>query len=117
LNDHSESRALSQVKQVFAVRLPSDHGQDVGHTRNHAGHAENLPGYEVPMLLWTPQAVSASTRAELSARPYQSDVLDWTLLDLLDIGIRDEQPWNSVISPSYRPRERGIGPPGTPAPG
>lgn len=121
-HDHVVSSLLDgfmrkKAGQTSAFLYTSDHGQDVGHTRNHAGHAENLPGYAVPMLLWTPEAVSTSTRADLSARSYQSDVLDWTLLDLLDIGVRDEQPWNSVISPSYRARERGTGLPEIAAPG
>jgi len=86
----------------------SDHGQDVGHTRNHAGHAENLPGYEVPMFLWSSVPVSKAASENLATRPYQNDVLDWTLLDLLDISTRGEEPWNSLISPLFQPRERSF---------
>jgi len=86
----------------------SDHGQDVGHTRNHAGHAENLPGYEVPMLLWSSKAISNLAPSDLVGRAYQNDVLDWTLLDLLDISTQGEQPWNSVLSPDFQSREGSL---------
>ncbi len=95
-------KATNQDRPGFFL-YTSDHGQDVGHTRNHAGHAESRPGLEVPMLLWTSPASHVAAGQVSSARAYQNDVLDWTMLDLLDISLRDDQPWNSLLSTSCSP--------------
>ncbi|PNG52032.1 Phosphoethanolamine transferase EptC [Variovorax sp. WDL1] len=87
----------------------SDHGQEVGHTRNYAGHTDELPGYEVPMLLWTSTPMERAERDELAARPYQNDLLEWTLLDLLGISIKGGEPWHSVVGPAFRESPRGLG--------
>ncbi len=66
------------------------------------------PGYEVPMFLWSSKAIGHLASSELVGRAYRTDVLDWTLLDLLDISTQGEQPWNSVLSPDFQSRESSL---------
>jgi heptose-I-phosphate ethanolaminephosphotransferase len=60
------------------------------------------------MLLWSSKAISNLAPSDLVGRAYQNDVLDWTLLDLLDISTQGEQPWNSVLSPDFQSREGSL---------
>jgi heptose-I-phosphate ethanolaminephosphotransferase len=113
-HDHVVSGLLEQF-----IRVPgdgprnflyaSDHGQEVGHTRNYAGHADGPSGYEIPMLLWTSTPMGTAERDELAARPYHNDLLEWTLLDLLGVSIKGAEPWHSVVSPAFRESPRGLG--------
>lgn len=95
-----------------ALLYSSDHAQEVGHSRNHAGQApgENS-GYEIPMILWeSPVGASAGTqqRAALQGRPYQTDHLDHTLLGLLKVTSTYYQPEHDLLSAQFRPTPRRI---------
>lgn len=95
-----------------ALLYSSDHGQEVGHTRDHAGQApgENN-GYEIPMILWeSPAGASAGAqqRAALQGQPYQTDYLDHTMLGLLKVSSTYYQPEHDVLSAQFRPAPRRI---------
>lgn len=48
--------ALSKARQGRSVELVyfSDHGQEVGHTQNFAGHSDTSPqGFSIPLFKWT----------------------------------------------------------------
>lgn len=86
----------------------SDHAQEVGHTRNFAGHSAEMPGLVVPLLIWMSKPPAAAEERQMEARPFQNDVLDWTMLDLLDIRTRHDEPRLSLIDTSFQPRVRRL---------
>lgn len=100
-----------QAKSGHAAALlfVSDHGQEVGYSRNHAGHsASDKSGYEIPMLLWNNQQApqSAAARSALESRPYQTDKLDATVLGLLKIETRYYAAQDDILSSAFTPVPR-----------
>lgn len=86
----------------------SDHGEEVGHTRNFTGHSPDEAGQVVPLLVWRSAGVSADDKRALESRPFQTDVLDWTLLSLMHVRTTHDQPQNLVMAPTYRPHPRRL---------
>ena len=79
----------------------SDHGQEVGHELDHAGHApHSAAGYKIPLVIWQNQP-----RTELppnaGSRPFRSDWTAWTLATLLNINWPDRDPSRDVLSADY----------------
>lgn len=102
----------ANVDQAAALLFSSDHGQEVGHTRNHAGQApaQNI-GYEIPMLLWESAVgaiVDPGQRTMLQIRPYQTDHLDHTVLGLMRVTSTHYAPQHDVLSPQFQPSQRRI---------
>ncbi len=88
-----------------------DHAQEVGHTRNHAGHsAADASGYEIPLLLWQnrPDSSFTANKSQLENRPYQTDHLDHTLLGLLDISTPFYSAKHDLLSDSFTPDSRTL---------
>jgi heptose-I-phosphate ethanolaminephosphotransferase len=108
--DHILSQILSKSQKVVPMRptsvlFVSDHGQEVGHNRNFAGHSATDPsGYQIPMLLWTNRAdkVKPEVRSALEGRPYRTDRLDHTLLGLLDIRADGYRAEDDILSKAFR---------------
>ena len=86
----------------------SDHAEEVGHTRNFTGHSPDEAGQVVPLLIWRSEGISATDKAQLEDRPFQTDVLDWTLLDLLKVRTRQRSTTDELLSDSFQPRERRL---------
>lgn len=92
---HCGSRFLAGVlREVSALRSErpvsvlyfSDHGQEVGHNRNFAGHSvEDESGYTIPMLLWTNTHAPAS-HMDLAQPGFRLDRLHLITRQLLGIG-------------------------------
>lgn len=95
-----------------ALLFSSDHGQEVGHTRNHAGQAPaHNSGYEIPMLLWESAVgaiVGPEQRAALRSRPYQTDHLDHAVLGLMKVSSTYYQPEHDVLGPQFQAMPRRI---------
>jgi heptose-I-phosphate ethanolaminephosphotransferase len=85
----------------------SDHGQEVGHQRDFAGHSQqDLSGYAIPMLWWSRTADGAAPPeppAGLAERPFRLDQIDQSLQQLLRIETRWYQATQDVLAPGYRP--------------
>lgn len=95
------SRAAAAPTSVLYV---SDHGQEVGHYRDFAGHSSTDPsGFQVPLVVWTNRADKTARldRAALEARAYRTDVLDHTLYGLLDIRARGYRPQDDLLSDDF----------------
>ena len=79
----------------------SDHGQEVGHTVNRAGHSATTPdGYRIPLMVWTSwdrQGYPVSLGA-----PVRSDWLGHSLARLLGIKWRGAEPGRDVLDERYR---------------
>lgn len=107
------SRLLSDFRTAVgqdsaAWLYTSDHGEEVGHTRNFTGHAPDEAGQVVPLLIWRSSPISPEDKQVLEQRPYQTDVLDWTLLDLMRVRTRRDSPEDLLLSERYRARERRL---------
>ncbi|XZG69879.1 phosphoethanolamine transferase [Chitinibacteraceae bacterium HSL-7] len=91
----------------------SDHGQNVGHDSDDAGHSpETAAGYRVPVLLWHSDAPHADPALE--ARPVRGDWLGWSTASLLGLSWSAFDGTRDVLSAGYRweaPRVPGAGGP------
>lgn len=99
----------AKTDRAASLLFVSDHGQEVGYSRNHAGHsASDKSGYEIPMLIWNNQQApqSTATRAALESRPYQTDKLDATVLGLLKIETRYYAAHDDILSSAFLPVQR-----------
>ncbi|OYU29327.1 MAG: sulfatase [Burkholderiales bacterium PBB2] len=78
----------------------SDHGQEVGHSIDHAGHSPGTEaGYRIPAMLWrAPQAFAPGS----GQQPFRADWTGWTLAELLRIGWPGMKPARNVLDPRYR---------------
>ncbi|QYG07681.1 phosphoethanolamine transferase [Janthinobacterium sp. PAMC25594] len=99
----------AKAGRAASLLFVSDHGQEVGYNRNHAGHsASDKSGYEIPMLIWNNQQApqSGAARAALESRPYQTDKLDATVLGLLKIETRYYAAHDDILSGAFQPVQR-----------
>ncbi len=98
----TQANASSKDSQDTAWLYLSDHGQEVGHSANHAGHSQTTAaGFRVPTIIWrnTPIADPGSNLAE---QPFRSDWLAHTLADLMQLDWQDRQARNNVLAPQYQ---------------
>lgn len=106
---HYHDRIVARTLRLTRDHLPaggrgawmflSDHGQEVGHSLDHAGHSPGTAsGYRIPALLWrSGSGFDAST----ASRPFRADWAGWTLAELMQLrwpGMRDER---NVLHPAY----------------
>ncbi len=98
---------LHQQRPGRAVDLLyfSDHGQEVGHRRDFAGHsAQDASGYSIPMLWWqraADGAVLPPLPPGLAQRPFRLDGIDHAMQHVLGITSRFYQPALDVLAPGY----------------
>ena len=101
----------SMIKSTMAsspgaasLLFSADHGQEVGHTRDHAGQSVADPsGYEIPMLLWTRSfsAKNSVDKAILENRPYQTDHLEHPIMGLLKVESRYYSSSRDIMSDAF----------------
>ena len=96
------TQSVASGKGKVAWMYLSDHGQEVGHDRNHAGHSKNTEaGYRIPTIIW--RATPSDTLPEdISERPFRSDWAAWTVADLLDIRWSSQSLERNVLSQAYQ---------------
>ena len=86
----------------------SDHGQEVGHESDRAGHSPmTASGYRIPVLLWRSrpapsEAPPLAVQRAVAERPFRSDWMGWTLMDLLGVQWPGRQDRRNVLSDAYR---------------
>jgi len=80
----------------------SDHGQEVGHVSDRAGHSPNTAsGYRIPAVIWRSRAERVIP-TQVQSRPLRADWAGWTIADLLHIRWPGSLPDRNVLSESYR---------------
>lgn len=97
--------------QTAALLFSSDHAQEVGHTRDHAGQsAADKSGYEIPMIVWSPAlgGLDMLRKSALEQRAHQTDYLEHTVLGLLNIRTDYYDATHDILSDRYVPRMRQI---------
>ena len=96
----------------------SDHGQEIfENEKNFAGHsAENVGSLgmiEIPFLIWTSQKFRENYPKKISAlknsadNPYRTDLIIYTILDLMDIHTENFDAAKSIVNEKFdknRPR-------------
>ena len=95
------TRAADPAGGYRAWMFLSDHGQEVAHEREHAGHSPGTAaGYRIPALIWQSEA-NRALPADLERRPFRADWGSWTLTDLLRIRWRGDEPSRNVLNHDY----------------
>lgn len=80
----------------------SDHGQEVGHDADHAGHSSHtVAGFRIPAIVWQNQARS-TLPADAWRRPFRVDWTGWTLAHLLDVRWQGDDRGRDVLDAAYR---------------
>lgn len=79
----------------------SDHGQEVGHTIDRAGHSATTPdGYRIPLMVWSSYQDTAPGSS--LTLPVRGDWLAHSLTNLLGIEWQGDQPGQDVFDARYR---------------
>jgi len=92
----------------------SDHGDEVLNIDGYYGHNEARCSrfmLEIPMIFWANDEIAKSFRVpkkEMEARPYQTDSLIHSLLDLFRIRFERFDERRSIFSPAFKPAKRWI---------
>jgi len=80
----------------------SDHGQEVGHVSDRAGHSPTTAsGYRIPAVIWQ-DPPDASRAAGAALTPFRADWAGWTIADLLDVQWPGAPPDRNALSAAYR---------------
>ena len=104
-HDQVLSRLLT-LTQAQASKGPatwimvSDHGQEVGHQRNHTGHSPSTPaGYRIPLVVWRDRGLWPEA---ITQQPVRGDWLGMTLVSLLGLEWSGYDPSRDVTHPLYQ---------------
>jgi heptose-I-phosphate ethanolaminephosphotransferase len=95
--------------QSIAWLYVPDHGEDVAHYSNFVGHNSRvLTMYEIPMLFWQSKQFPLVLKdvESISKRPYQTDILDHTLLGLMGVEGDYYDPRRNILSVEFEPAPR-----------
>ena len=99
----------ARTDQHIAWLYVPDHGEDVGHYSNFVGHNNRVPSmFEIPFLFWKSDRFSLDLpeKENLLTRVYQTDLIDHTLLGLMEIEGDYYDPSHNVLSPDFEPSPR-----------
>ncbi len=78
----------------------SDHGQEVGHETDRAGHSPSTrSGYRIPTVIWRSQP--SEYPASIEDQPFRADWTAWALTDLLNIHWHGDDPSHNVLNGAY----------------
>jgi len=126
-NDHVVAEIIEAARGAggrTTVTYLSDHGEALGEISDFVTHIDGRAPrqvYEIPLLFWLSPAFreGAARLAALPrnlARPFQSDDMIHTALDLFGVGHGERDLSRSLLSATYREKERFCdGLPGLPA--
>jgi len=95
-----QTRTAGKPGDYLAWMYLSDHGQEVGHVSDRAGHSPSTAsGYRIPALIWRNRD---ALPVEAEQRPFRADWTAWVLADLLRIRWNGQIPTRNVLSDAYR---------------
>ena len=116
-NDFVVSEIIKRFEDKNAIVIyVSDHGEEVYDSIDFSGHGTGILSrniHEIPMLVWVSQKFSASYHelekriAASVDRPYMTDDMIHTLLDIMSIETPEYEPSQSIINADFdesRPR-------------
>ena len=116
-NDYIVSTIMDKFRddETLLIYVP-DHGEAVYDEGGFAGHIEENPSrhmIEIPVIMWASDAFKAKYPEKWAAiqgavkRPYMTDDMIHTVLDLADIKTAEYDPAKSIVNPAFdasRPR-------------
>jgi len=101
-----QTRAPGKQGEYRAWMYLSDHGQEVGHVSDRAGHSPSTAsGYRIPAVVWRNREPLPQDAA---LQPFRADWAGWTLMELLGIRWNGQQSERDVLADSYRWEPPGI---------
>ncbi|GHA73324.1 hypothetical protein GCM10009007_12810 [Formosimonas limnophila] len=84
LSDVLKDLVKKRENRDLSVVYFSDHGQEVGHSQNFAGHSEATSnGYDIPLFIWKNTVVTEKNI--FHQEPFSLDDLDYLMHDVLNI--------------------------------
>ena len=96
------TRRIGRPNDYRAWMYLSDHGQEVGHGSNHAGHSPSTAsGYRIPAIIWR-NSPDRPFGAGTGGRPFRADWAGWTIADLLHLRWQHDGGARNVLSADYR---------------
>ena len=97
------TRTVGRAAGHRAWMYLSDHGQEVGHGGDRAGHSPNTEsGYRIPALIWRSEALGPAALRAATQQPFRADWAGWTVADLLHLRWSGQQPSRNVLAAEYR---------------
>lgn len=117
-NDHVVYEILERFREREAVVIYiSDHGEELFERRDFSGHTETDPSKymaEIPFLIWCSplfkemESQKVKQIASSVQKPYMTDDLIHTILDLTNIRTADFDSTRSVINPAFNSKRKRI---------
>ncbi|WP_260396757.1 phosphoethanolamine transferase [Variovorax sp. KBW07] len=96
-----QTRSAGKPDEYRAWMYLSDHGQEVGHGSDRAGHSPSTAsGYRIPAVVWRNKGPLPSGAAV--QQPFRADWTGWSLMDLLHIQWSGQMPERNVLGDTYR---------------
>jgi heptose-I-phosphate ethanolaminephosphotransferase len=95
------TRTAARMPGYWAWMYLSDHGQEVGHVSDRAGHSPNTEsGYRIPAIIWSNQPSLIQT-GDVTRKPFRADWAAWTIADLLALQWTGGASSRDVLSNAY----------------
>ena len=96
------TRRIGRPNEYRAWMYLSDHGQEVGHGSDHAGHSPSTAsGYRIPTVIWRNDPEWAP-HPGIGERPFRADWAGWTLADLLHLQWQGGASNRNALGADYR---------------
>ena len=96
------TQASARPAQRAAWMYLSDHGQEVGHSIDHAGHSPGTAsGFRIPAILWRSEPFG-QRQSEQALQPFRNDWMAFTAADLMRLQWRGQMHERDVLSPAYQ---------------
>ena len=95
------TRKVGRADEYRAWMYLSDHGQEVGHVSDHAGHSPSTAsGYRIPAIIWRNRLASPPS-PDTERRPFRADWAGWTLADLLQLRWDGVERRQNILDATY----------------
>ena len=116
-NDHMVASIIAATKDTpqVSVTYLSDHGESLGEQDDFLGHIDGPAPkqvYQIPLFFYVAPQLRASLGSRLEslhqnlAKPFQSDQLVHSLLDLYGVEHSYADPQRSLVNPAFVPVKR-----------
>lgn len=108
-HDHVVAELFAMTEKTSAARPDeyrawmylSDHGQEVGHSKDFAGHSPTTAaGYRIPVMIWRNRDWPAAP--QLANHAFRADWGGWTLADLLNLQWDGYTATRNILSENYQ---------------
>lgn len=117
-NDYVVNEIINRFKDdETLVIYVSDHGEAVYDESNFSGHIEENPNrhmIEIPMIMWASDKFKEKYPDKIERiqdalnRPYMTDDMIHTVLDLMEIKTADYDPARSIVNEQFDPTRKRI---------